>query len=229
MGFASRPGRAARTASVALLLALGACGTTTSLDGARWPAVQSRVPRDAATEARIDAVLRGMSLEEKVAQIIQPDISSITPEEVRRYKFGSILAGGNSSPGGMETAPAAEWLKLADSFWEASRAAKWSGSNIPLMWGIDAVHGHANVVGATIFPQNIGLGAMRDPELVRRIGEVTAREMVATGLDWDFSPTLAVVRDDRWGRTYEGFSEDPEIVRAYAGKMVEGLQGRPGT
>jgi beta-glucosidase len=221
----------ARTASVAVLLALGACGTTKSgtTDGARWPAVQSRVRSDPATEARIDAVLQAMSLEEKVAQIIQPDISSITPEEVRRYKFGSILAGGNSSPGGRETAPAAEWLKLADRFWEASRSADWNGSNIPLMWGIDAVHGHANVVGATIFPQNIGLGAARDPELIRRIGEVTAREMVVTGLDWDFSPTLAVVRDDRWGRTYEGFSEGPEIVRAYAGRMVEGLQGRPGT
>ncbi|HEX8572369.1 MAG TPA: exo 1,3/1,4-beta-D-glucan glucohydrolase [Allosphingosinicella sp.] len=217
--------------SVAALLALSACGTPKgdTVTGGRWPAVKSRVQRDAATEARIDAVLKGMSLEEKVGQIIQPDISSITPEEVRRYKFGSILAGGNSSPGGKETAPASEWLKLADRFWEASRSADWEDANIPLMWGIDAVHGHANIVGATIFPQNIGLGAMRDPELIRRIGEVTAREMVATGLDWDFSPTLAVVRDDRWGRTYEGFSEDPEIVRAYAGMMVEGLQGRPGT
>jgi beta-glucosidase len=103
------------------------------------------------------------------------------------------------------------------------------GLRIPMMWGIDAVHGHANVVGATIFPQNIGLGATRNPELIRRIGEVTAIEMAVTGIDWDFSPTLAVVRDDRWGRTYEGFSEDPEIVRSYAGAMVEGLQGRPGT
>ena len=97
------------------------------------------------------------------------------------------------------------------------------------MWGIDAVHGHANIVGATIFPQNIGLGATRNPELIRRIGEVTAIEMSVTGIDWDFSPTLAVVRDDRWGRTYEGFSEDPEVVRSYAGAMVEGLQGMPGT
>lgn len=229
MAFQSRP--SARAAMAAALLALGACGSTGAVNpqAARWPAVKSRVPPEAAAEARIDAILAAMSLEEKVGQIIQPDISSVTPEDVRRYKFGSILAGGNSSPGGKETAPAAEWLKLADAFWEASRSADWKGSNIPLMWGIDAVHGHANVVGATIFPQNIGLGAMRDPELIRRIGEVTAREMVVTGIDWDFSPTLAVVRDDRWGRTYEGFSEDPEIVRAYAGRMVEGLQGRPGT
>ncbi len=229
MGSVSGP-LAAAVAAAAVLLT-GGCSSTPRPNGdaAGWPAVRSRVAHDSAAEARIDAVLAEMSLEEKVGQIIQPDISSITPEEVRRYKFGSILAGGNSSPGGKETAPAGEWLKLADLFWEASRAADWKGSNIPLMWGIDAVHGHANIVGATIFPQNIGLGAMRDPELIRRIGEVTAREMVATGLDWDFSPTLAVVRDDRWGRTYEGFSEDPEIVRAYAGRMVEGLQGRPGT
>jgi beta-glucosidase len=194
-----------------------------------WPAVHSRVPQDAALERRIDTILARMPIEEKVAQIIQPDIASITPADLARYKFGSILAGGNSSPGGKENAPPAEWLKVADSFWDAAHAAAWSGERIPILFGIDAVHGHANVVGATIFPQNIGLGAARDPELIRRIGEVTAREMAVTGFDWDFSPTLAVVRDDRWGRTYEGFSEDPEIVRAYAGKMVEGLQGLPGT
>jgi beta-glucosidase len=195
----------------------------------KWPSVRSAVPQDPKLEARIDAILARMPLEEKVAQVVQPDINSITPEEVRKYKFGSILAGGNSAPGGKQDAPPAEWLKLADAYWNASRSADWAGERIPLMWGIDAVHGHANVVGATIFPQNIGLGATRNPELMRRIGEVTAREMVVTGFDWDFSPTLAVVRDDRWGRSYEGFSEDPEIVRAYAGQMVEGLQGRAGT
>jgi beta-glucosidase len=194
-----------------------------------WPAVRSRVGRDPAVEGRIDAMLGRMTLEQKVAQIVQPDISSITPEEYRRYRFGSILAGGNSSPGGVETAPAREWLALADRFWDASMDVPRGELAIPVMWGIDAVHGHANIVGATIFPQNIGLGAMRDPELIRRIGEVTAIEMSVTGMDWDFSPTLAVVRDDRWGRTYEGFGEDPEIVRTYAGPMIEGLQGRPGT
>ncbi|HEU4704203.1 MAG TPA: glycoside hydrolase family 3 N-terminal domain-containing protein, partial [Sphingomicrobium sp.] len=194
-----------------------------------WPKVTSLVRRDAGLEARADRLLAGMSLEEKVAQVIQPDIASITPQEVRRYKFGSILNGGNSSPGGRETAPAAEWLKLADSFWAAAMGADWAATRIPLLWGSDAVHGHSNVVGATVFPHNIGLGATRNPALVRRIGEVTALEMRVTGLDWDFSPTLAVVRDDRWGRTYEGFSEDPDIVRIYAGAMVEGLQGKAGT
>ncbi|MBV8686551.1 MAG: exo 1,3/1,4-beta-D-glucan glucohydrolase [Alphaproteobacteria bacterium] len=195
----------------------------------RWPHVVSRVHRSAADEARLSAIIARMSLEEKVAQIVQPDISAVTPADMRRYRFGSILAGGNSAPGGVETAPAAEWLKLADAFWDASMEGSEGAARVPMMFGIDAVHGHANIVGATIFPHNIGLGAARDPELIRRIGEVTAREMAVTGFDWDFSPTLAVVRDDRWGRTYEGFAEDPEVVRAYAGKMVEGLQGRPGT
>ncbi|WP_300974951.1 exo 1,3/1,4-beta-D-glucan glucohydrolase [Sphingomonas sp. LHG3406-1] len=197
--------------------------------GVTWPKVKSRVRTNAALEARANAILARMSVEEKVGQIIQPDIASITPTDVAKYKFGSILAGGNSAPGGNEKAPPAEWLKLADAYWNASDQAAWTGEKIPLMWGIDAVHGHANVVGATIFPQNIGLGATGDPALMRKIGEVTAREMVVTGIDWDFSPTLAVVRDDRWGRAYEGFSEDPAIVRAFAGPMVEGLQGRPGT
>ena len=194
-----------------------------------WPNVHSRVAPDPAIEARIVRIMARMSVAEKVGQLVQADISAVTPDDVRKYKLGSILAGGNSSPGGNEKAPPGEWLKLADSFWKASRAADWSGETIPLIYGIDAVHGHANIVGATIFPQNIGLGAARDPELIRRIGEVTASEMAATGFDWDFSPTLAVVRDDRWGRTYEGFSEDPSVTRLYSGKMVEGLQGRAGT
>ena len=198
-----------------------------SADGGRWPVVHSRVARDPAIEARIDGLLARMSVEQKVAQVIQPDIASITPEQYARFNFGSILAGGNSDPGGVPTAPAAEWLALADRFWDASMHGP--GLRIPVMWGIDAVHGHANIVGATIFPQNIGLGAMRDPDLIRRIGEVTALEMRVTGIDWDFSPTLAVARDDRWGRSYESFSENPEVVRAYAGAMIEGLQGRPGT
>jgi beta-glucosidase len=195
----------------------------------RWPSVTSRVSADPAAEALVERILSRMSIEEKVAQIIQPDIASITPQDVRRYKFGSILAGGNSSPGGNEKAPPAEWLKLMDAFWEASMAADWAGDRIPIVFGIDAVHGHANVVGATVFPHNIGLGATRNPDLIRRIGEVTAREMVVTGADWDFSPTVAVPRDDRWGRTYEGWSEDPSVQRLYAPAMVEGLQGRPGT
>jgi beta-glucosidase len=215
--------------AAALVGAAGAALAATPAPQVHWPSVHSRVPRDPAVERRIDTLLARMSLEDKVAQVVQPDISAVTPADMRRYHFGSILAGGNSSPGGVETAPAAEWLKLADAFWDAAMDRPAGQVRIPSMWGIDAVHGHANIVGATIFPHNIGLGAARDPELIRRIGEVTAKEMAVTGFDWDFSPTLAVVRDDRWGRTYEGFAEDPEVVRTYAGKMVEGLQGIPGT
>nr|WP_294170176.1 exo 1,3/1,4-beta-D-glucan glucohydrolase [uncultured Sphingomonas sp.] len=205
-------------------------GVATALSDvtAPWPAVRSRVARDPAVESRIDRLMANMTLEEKVAQTIQAE-ATIAPADAARYKLGSVLTGGNGGPDGNEKAPALEWLKLADAYWEASRAAAPGDKWIPIVWGIDAVHGHANIVGATIFPHNIGLGAMRNPELMRRIGEVTAREMAVTGIDWTFAPTLAVVRDDRWGRTYEGFSEDPEIVASYAGALVEGLQGRPGT
>ena len=214
---------------LALLLAGAAFAAPTGQAPVHWPAVHSAVPRDPKIEARVESILKRMSVEEKVGQIVQPDINFVTPEEVRKYKFGSILAGGNSAPHEDNKAPAADWLRQADDFWNASQAADWKGEKIPLIYGIDAVHGHANIVGATIFPQNIGLGATRDPALIRHIGEVTAKEMAATGFDWDFSPTLAVVRDDRWGRIYEGFSEDPSIVRSYAGRMVEGLQGVAGT
>ena len=218
--------------SLPLALLAGACAyAAPPQTGAAlpWPKVQSRVKADPKVEARITELLAKMSVEQKVGQVVQGDIASIKPEEMAKYQLGSILAGGNSSPGGIETAPAAEWLKQADAFWEASMAGPAKGPKIPSIYGIDAVHGHANIVGATIFPQNIGLGAMRNPELIRKIGEVTAKEMAVTGFDWDFSPTVAVARDDRWGRSYESFSEDPEIVRAYSGRMIEGLQGMPGT
>src|SRR5690606_11872254 len=124
---------------------------------------------------------------------------------------------------GDERAPAQAWVDLARAFRKANAARP--GTPVPLIYGIDAVHGHNNVVGATIFPHNIGLGAARDPDLIRRIGEATALEVAVTGADWTFGPTLAVPRDDRWGRTYEGFGEDPEIAQSYAGPLTLGLQG----
>ena len=178
---------------------------------------------DARTEAMIDSLLARMTLEEKVGQIIQADIASITPEDLARYPIGSILAGGNSSPDGNERAPLQDWVALSRAF-RAAAAAR-PGAAVPLMFGIDAVHGHNNIVGATLFPHNIGLGAARDPDLIRRIGEATAQEVAASGADWTFGPTLAVPRNDRWGRTYEGYSEHPEVGAAYAGPMTLGLQG----
>ena len=170
-----------------------------------------------------------MTVEEKVGQLVQGDIASITPDDVRKYRLGSIRAGGNSDPGGRYDASPAEWLALADAFYEASMDTSQGGKAIPIIFGIDAVHGQSNIVGATLFPHNIGLGATRNPELLRRIGEVTALETRTTGMEWAFAPTVAVPQDDRWGRSYEGYSESPEIVASYAGAMVEGLQGKVGT
>lgn len=185
---------------------------------------------EAAMEARIADLLSRMSLERKIGQLIQPQINSFTPADMERFRFGSYLNGGNGGPYGDEFAPAADWLRLADEMWEASTRPLPGGEPaIPVMWGTDAVHGHTNVVGATIFPHNIALGATRDPELVRRIGAATAAEIRATGIDWNFSPTVAVARDDRWGRTYESYSEDPAIVAALGAALVEGLQGRAGS
>jgi beta-glucosidase len=196
---------------------------------ALWPQAQSPIPADAALERRIAQQLDSMSLEDKVGQIIQADVASVTPEDVHRYRLGSILNGGNSGPGGDDFAPARAWLAAADAYYLASVDKSDGGPGIPVLWGLDAVHGHANIIGATIFPHNIALGATRDVDLIRQIGAVTAREMRVTGQEWNFGPTLAVVRDDRWGRTYESYSEDPEIVRMFATAMVTGLQGEPGS
>lgn len=191
---------------------------------AAWPKAKSPAAfTDAETEAAIADLLARMTLEQKVGQTIQADIGSITPADLARYPLGSILAGGNSGPYGNERADAATWLGLVDAFRTASRKA---GAGIPIMFGIDAVHGHSNLPGATIFTHNIGLGAAHDPDLVRRIGEATAAEVAGTGIDWTFAPTLAVPQDLRWGRSYEGFSSDPKLVAAYGRAMTIGLQGR---
>ncbi|MBI1403109.1 MAG: glycoside hydrolase family 3 protein [Porphyrobacter sp.] len=217
-------------------LAVGA-GLAALLAGCAAPAAVQSAGTPPAAAAAADAapltpeqLLARMSLEHKVAQIVMPDIGSITPEDVRRYRFGTILNGGNSGPGGDDMAPAPEWLKLADAFWEASTAPLPGGEPaVPAVWATDAVHGHANIIGATVFPHNIALGATHDPDLVRRIGAATSVEIAVTGIDWTFAPTIAVARDDRWGRTYESYSEDPALVARLGAAMVEGLQGRPGT
>jgi beta-glucosidase len=193
-----------------------------------WPKLQRPAFDDSQIEERIEALLKTLSVEEKVGQIIQADIGSVTPEDVRKYRLGSVLNGGNSGPNGNDLAPAPEWLALADQFHEASMDTSNGGHAIPIIWGVDAVHGNNNIIGATIFPHNIGLGAARDPQLIHRIGEITAQEVRVTGQEWTFAPTLAVVQDARWGRTYESYSERPEIVHEYAAAMVTGLQGEPG-
>ena len=194
-----------------------------------WPAAKSPSLIDTATETKIDAWLARLSLEEKIGQMIQADIGSIKPEDLRQYPLGSILAGGSSPPlGAPDRSPVAPWVATSRAFNAVAMEKRPGHVPIPLMFGIDAVHGNNNVVGATVFPHNNALGAMRDPELIRRIGAATAAESAAAGIDWAFGPTLAVPQDDRWGRAYEGYSEDPALVASYAGAMVEGLQGKAG-
>ncbi len=194
-----------------------------SVDAA-WPKLGDAGLIDPATEAQITDIMSKMTVEEKVGQTIQADINFVTPEDLKTYPLGSILAGGNSSPGGNERATPQQWLDLADAYWRGA-ASRPTNAPIPLLFGIDAVHGHSNLVGAVIFPHNVGLGAAHDPQLIKRIGEVTADEMSLAGVDWTFAPTVAVARDKRWGRAYESYSENPADVAAYSGMMVEGLQG----
>ena len=192
-----------------------------------WPAYQYPVPRDSAVEAQVADLIGRMTLEEKIGQLVQADLCCVTPADVREYNLGSILVGGNSGPNGNDLSPAPDWLAAADAFYLASVDKSDGGLGIPIVWGTDAVHGHSNIIGATIFPHNIGLGAMRDAELIERIGVATAKEIRVTGQEWTFAPTVAVPQDFRWGRAYEGYSSDPQLVASYVGAMVRGLQGPP--
>lgn len=162
-----------------------------------------------------------MTLDQKIGQMTQPERAHITPGEVKRFHIGSVLSGGGSCPGGNRPA---DWVAMNDAYWAASMEEDADHVAIPILYGVDAIHGNANVRGATVFPHNIGLGAAGDPELIERIGWVTAREVLATGVDWTFAPTLAVARDPCWGRTYESYSEDPLLVAGYARRIVRGLQ-----
>lgn len=195
----------------------------------RWPEVARALAADPELEAAVSEVLGRMTLEEKVGQVIQGQVNDVTPQDVRTYHLGSVLNGGGTHPGGERRTSPMEWVRMADAYWDASMDTSDGGQAIPIIWGSDAVHGHTNVIGATVFPHNVGLGATRDSELVRRIGVATAEEIAVTGLDWDFGPVVGVVRDDRWGRTYESFSEDPGVVAELGAAMVRGLQGEPGS
>ena len=184
-----------------------------------WPARTAR--RDAALEARVEAALKTLTLRQKVGQMTQPEIRAITPEEIRDYGIGTVLNGGGGWPGQDRNATPAQWRALSDQLQAAAQAGT---PGIPLLWGTDAVHGHNNVRGATLFPHHIGLGATGDAGLVRDIGRATARALRATGIQWAFAPTLAVVQDVRWGRTYESFGADPALVKRLGQAEVEGLQ-----
>ncbi len=189
-----------------------------------WPASASpKAISDAKTESAIDALMSRMTIEQKVGQLIQADISAVKPEDLVNYPLGSILAGGNSGPYGDERASPAQWSKLVGEYRKISRK---SGAGIPILFGVDAVHGHSNLPGATIFPHNVGLGAANDPEMITRIGAATAEEIAGSGIEWTFAPTLAAPQDVRWGRAYEGYSSNPALVARYAQAMTIGLQGK---
>lgn len=208
-----------------LILIMGSCSNAPQDP---WTILEP-LPLDPAIEAQIDKILPKLTLEQKVGQIIQADNSSVTPEEVKKYRLGSVLSGGNSAPGPLPYANANTWVEMADAYFEASIDTQGVEIAIPIILGIDAVHGHANLKSAIVFPHNIGLGATRNPDLIQKIARITAHELTVSGHDWTFAPTLAVPQDLRWGRSYEGFSEDPAIVHSYGNRIVIGLQGAVGT
>ena len=195
---------------------------------AEAPAPPAPLDPKAALEARVQSIVAGMTLEQKIGQMTQPDIRSIKPDEVRQYYIGSILNGGGAWPAMNMHSSVADWLKLSDEFYKASMSTDMA-VKIPVIWGTDAVHGHNNIYGATLFPHNIGLGSAHDPQLMQRIGRATAEQVRATGITWAFAPTLAVVQNPRWGRTYESYSSDPALVRSYGEAMTRGLQGQLGS
>ena len=169
--------------------------------------------------------MKDLTLEQKVGQMVQGEIKWVKPSDVTKYHLGSILNGGGSFPNKNKNSTMQDWLSLADDYYLASQDTSGGGAGIPIVWGTDAVHGHNNVVGATLFPHNIGLGAANDSDLMKKIGEITAREVAVTGIDWVFAPTVAVAKDNRWGRTYEAYSSQSPIIKSYAGEIVAGLQG----
>lgn len=194
-----------------------------------WPSMKAALPRDPIVEQKVAELVSKMSLAQKVGQMMQPAIAHITPDEVSQYHIGSVLNGGGMYPNGNRYASIQDWLDLADAYWEASMKETDAALAIPIIWGTDAVHGHNNVVGATLFPHNSALGATGNAKLVQDIGSATAQEVVATGIHWNFSPTVAVAKNLRWGRSYESFSENSAIVTQMASAMVIGLQGAPGS
>jgi beta-glucosidase len=185
---------------------------------AELPAGQKRLM---AFDARAKEIVAKMTLEEKVGQMTQAEQDALKDiNDIEKYYLGSLLSGGSSDPKAGNSLQA--WTELYERLQAHTQNTRLK---IPLLYGIDAVHGHSNVLGAVIFPHNIGLGATRNPKLVEEIGRITALEMKATGIHWTFAPCVAVPQDERWGRTYEGFGETTELATMFGGPAVRGLQG----
>jgi beta-glucosidase len=183
--------------------------------------VRSKIKTLSSYDTQVKQLLLQMTLEEKIGQMTQADQEHIKDlNDIERYYLGSVLSGGNSDPKDGNSLEA--WTNLYDN---CQRHALKTRLGIPIIYGVDAVHGHNNVLGAVIFPHNIGLGCTRNPKLIERIGRITAGEVRATGINWTFAPCVTVPRDERWGRTYEGFSEDPNLVSVLGAAAIRGLQG----
>lgn len=174
-----------------------------------------------ANDEEVRALVAKMTLAEKAGQMTQPDLGAIKDyNDVDRLFLGSVLSGGSSDPKAGNSLQA--WSELYNDLQQRSLKTRLA---IPLLYGVDAVHGHNNVLNAVVFPHNIGLGCTRDPEIVEQAARITAREVRATGIQWTFAPCVTVPRDIRWGRSYEGFSEDPSVVKPLGMAAVRGLQG----
>ena len=174
-------------------------------------------------EKFINNLVQKMTLEQKVGQVIMPDIDEVTPQDAKKYQLGTFLNGGGKFPNKNKNSSVEDWKELSRDFYNSSPTV--DGIVIPILWGTDAVHGHNNVIGATIFPHNIGLGSTMNADLIKKIGQAVAREVLSTGIPWTFAPTIAVPQNDLWGRTYEGYSENPELVSLLGEAMILGLQG----
>src|SRR5215470_7214642 len=186
------------------------------------PQRRSPVRNFSAYDAKAKALLSQMTLAEKVGQMVQANQRSLQDiSEVEKLFLGSVLSGGSSDP--KSGNGLIDWTDHYDSFQARTQNTRL---RIPLLYGIDAVHGHSNVLGATLFPHNIGLGCSRNPALVEHAARITAIETRATGINWTFAPCVTVPRDERWGRTYEGFGESPELARMLGDAAVRGYQGR---
>jgi beta-glucosidase len=211
----------------ALTLLLSACGAETpspvsSTESAVAPTSSAAASTHSSVEARVEDLLARMTLEEKIGQMTQVEKNSIKPGDITKYFIGSILSGGGGSPNGNNTPEG--WADMINGFQDEALATRLG---IPIIYGVDAVHGHGNLRGATIFPHQIGLGASNDSQLVEAIGRATAAEMLATGTRWNFAPVVAVPQDIRWGRTYEAYSENTELVSKLASAYIKGLQSQP--
>lgn len=215
-----------------LALLMSACGKMLTADptqGAQQatspasanPTEASPVGENAAIQDKVADLIARMTVDEKIGQMTQVEKNSIAEGDITRYFIGSIISGGGGSPAENSVA---SWVSMVDGFQQEALATRLA---IPLIYGLDAVHGHGNLYGATIFPQQIGLGATHNPELLRQIGQATAAELLATGIHWNFAPVLAVTQDIRWGRTYESYSEDPALVTELGLAYLQGLQAFP--